>query len=101
MNSLTQTLARIERCYDAIPRISGARVERMGPFELFFRDGPGWPFYARPHAGATDFDPASVAAVRARQRQLAVAEAFEWVDDLVPGLRPAAPRPDSRCTWRR
>ena len=34
-------LERLERCYDAIPRVGGARVEAVGPFELFLREGPG------------------------------------------------------------
>jgi GNAT superfamily N-acetyltransferase len=90
VNNLTEPLDRIERCYDAIPRASGARVEHIGPFALFVTEGPGWPFYARPQLDARDFTPASVATVRARQRELGVPEAFEWVDDLAPTLRPAA-----------
>ena len=100
MNNVTELLNRIERCYDAIPRVSGARVEHIGRFALFVTEGPGWPFYARPQFGANSsaklasetgqlFTPASVDAVRARQRELGVPEAFEWVDDLAPSLRPA------------
>ena len=40
--TLGETLDRIERCYDAIPRVNGARVEELGPLALFLRDGPGW-----------------------------------------------------------
>ncbi len=41
-------LERLERCYDAIPRLGGARIEAVGLFELFLRTGAGWPYYARP-----------------------------------------------------
>lgn len=90
MNNITEALARLERCYDAIPRASGARVEHLGPFALFVPDGTGWPFYARPRLGLNRFTPASVEVVRARQRELGVPEAFEWVDEVTPALRPLA-----------
>lgn len=90
MNNVTELLNRIERCYDGIPRVSGARVEHIGRFALFVTEGPGWPFYGRPQLGAHGFTPDSVEAVRARQRELGIPEAFEWVDDLTPSLRPAA-----------
>ncbi|MEU8531036.1 MULTISPECIES: GNAT family N-acetyltransferase [Streptomyces] len=82
-------LDRIERYYDAVPR-SSARAEDFGPLTLFVQEGAGWPYYARPTvkaaAGATADD---VARVRARQRELGVPEAFEWVDETTPGLRAA------------
>lgn len=90
MRIVAETLDRIERCYDAIPRVNGARVEDYGPLALFLRDGPGWPFYARPHLNATHVDATEVRAVRERQRTLGVPEAFEWVDDITPSMRPAA-----------
>jgi len=65
-------------------------VEHIGGFALFVMEGPGWPFYARPQLGVDGFASASVEEVRARQRELGVPEAFEWVDDLTPSLRPAA-----------
>ncbi|MCW3839330.1 GNAT family N-acetyltransferase [Micromonospora yasonensis] len=82
----TDVLDRLERFYDAVPRDT-ARAEEYGPLVLFVRDGAGWPFYARPRPGATA--PASLAdvtAVRARQRELGLPEAFEWVHEVTPDL---------------
>ncbi|MFU8854255.1 GNAT family N-acetyltransferase [Micromonospora sp. SL1-18] len=79
-------LARVERFYDAVPR-DGARVEEHGPLVLFVRDGAGWPFYARPRLDATAPPAlADVNAVRARQRELGLPEAFEWVHEITPDL---------------
>jgi len=86
---LEQLVWRIERSYDAIPRRDGVRVEPVGPFELFVREGAGWPFYARPRLGATEFSTDDVAAVLARQRELGVPEAIEWVVEASAGLLPA------------
>jgi GNAT superfamily N-acetyltransferase len=85
---LTPLLTRIERSYDAIPRVDGVQAESVGPFELFVREGAGWPFYARPRLGAAEFSPADVEAVLARQRELGVPEAIEWVLDATPALLP-------------
>ncbi|MFI2712575.1 GNAT family N-acetyltransferase [Micromonospora sp. NPDC018662] len=79
-------LDRLERFYDAVPR-DGARAEEFDSLVLFVRDGAGWPFYARPRPGATE--PATLAevtAVRERQRELGLPEAFEWVHEHQPGL---------------
>ncbi|SCE91208.1 FR47-like protein [Micromonospora viridifaciens] len=79
-------LDRLERFYDAVPR-DGARVEEYGALVLFVRDGAGWPFYARPRLGATAPPAlADVNAVRARQRELGLPEAFEWVHEVTPDL---------------
>lgn len=83
-------LDEIERYYDAAPR-RGARTEDFGPLTLFVRNGAGWPYYARPtldHEGpaATADD---VLRVLARQRELGVPEAFEWVAEHDPQLRAA------------
>ncbi|HEX6873793.1 MAG TPA: GNAT family N-acetyltransferase [Micromonosporaceae bacterium] len=86
MTTITDLLSRLESCYDAIPRINGAAAEQVGEFALFLREGNGWPYYARPRLGATGFDPEDVAAVRARQRELGVPEAFEWVHENSPDL---------------
>jgi len=51
-------------------------------------DGVPWPYYARP-AGA-DVTADDVTAMRARQRELGLPEAFEWVDEVTPSLLPAA-----------
>ncbi len=83
-------LAGIERCYDALPRMS-ARTEAHGPFTLFIRTGDGWPYYARPRLGWTaPITAADVAAMRARQRELGEPESLEWVHELAPTLRLAA-----------
>ncbi|MER7949166.1 GNAT family N-acetyltransferase [Streptomyces sp. NPDC096079] len=82
-------LKRIESYYDAVPR-SAARAEDFGPLTLFVQEGTGWPYYARPalgHEGAVPV--AAVEKVRARQRELGVPEAFEWVAETSPGLRAA------------
>ncbi len=83
-------LAEIERFYDAVPR-QRADVEDHGPLTLFVRRGDGWPYYARPtldHRGPLSAE--HVAAVRARQRELSIPEAFEWVLEITPGLDAAA-----------
>jgi GNAT superfamily N-acetyltransferase len=79
-------LSRLETYYDAAPR-SAARPEEIGPFTLFVSEGP-WPYYARPRLGVSEFAAADIEAVRARQRELGVPEAFEWVDETTPALRP-------------
>lgn len=85
----TDLLHRIERYYDAVPRW-GCEVEEIGPFTVFVAR-KGWPYYARPRLG---WVPGSVTAddvdrVRARQRELGVAESFEWVGVLAPDLATA------------
>ncbi|MGC4805843.1 GNAT family N-acetyltransferase [Micromonospora sp. DT233] len=80
------TFERLEHFYDAVPR-DVARVEEHGPLVLFVREGPGWPFYARPRLDATaPVSVADVTAVRQRQRQLGQPEAFEWVHERNPDL---------------
>jgi GNAT superfamily N-acetyltransferase len=75
----------IDSYCDAAPR-SAARAEELGPFTLFVGEGP-WPYYARPRLGGDGgFTPAALEAVRARQRELGVPEAFEWVHDTTPEL---------------
>ncbi|MET7834984.1 GNAT family N-acetyltransferase [Micromonospora sediminicola] len=79
-------LDRLERFYDAVPR-DGARTEEFDSLVLFVRDGAGWPFYARPRLDATEAPTlAEVTAVRARQRELGLPEAFEWVHEHQPEL---------------
>ncbi|WP_091104969.1 GNAT family N-acetyltransferase [Micromonospora citrea] len=82
----TDLFDRLERFYDAVPR-DAARAEEHGALVLFVRDGAGWPFYARPRLDA-DTPPslADVAAVRERQRELGLPEAFEWVHETTPDL---------------
>ncbi|GAA3371381.1 hypothetical protein GCM10020367_21820 [Streptomyces sannanensis] len=83
-------LDRLEGYYDGVPR-AGARTEDFGPLTLFVREGAGWPFYARPTRGATTAPVTAddVDRVRARQRELGIPEAFEWVAEDTPGLRAA------------
>ncbi|MEK2492583.1 GNAT family N-acetyltransferase [Kitasatospora purpeofusca] len=83
-------LEAIERYYDAVPRGS-ARVEDFGPLSLFVAEGTGWPYYARPALGHGGPVPtaADVRRVRARQRELGLPEAFEWVAEHDPLLRAA------------
>lgn len=77
---------RLEHFYDGVPR-DVARVEEFGGLVLFIRDGAGWPFYARPRLGTSKPQSAAdVTAVRARQRDLGLPEAFEWVHENHPGL---------------
>jgi N-acetylglutamate synthase-like GNAT family acetyltransferase len=81
----TDVFVRLERFYDALPR-SDARAEEFGGLLLFVREESGWPFYARPKRGAETPSAADVTAVRQRQRELGVPEAFEWVHETTPDL---------------
>ncbi|RKN50741.1 GNAT family N-acetyltransferase [Micromonospora endolithica] len=86
----TDLFDRLERFYDAVPR-DAARGEEHGPLVLFVREGAGWPFYARPRLHATDAPSlADISAVRERQRELGLPEAFEWVHETTPALLPVA-----------
>lgn len=80
---------RLDRFYDALPRDT-AIAEEIGGFVLFVRKGVGWPFYARPRIGTATPSAADVTAVRRRQRELGVPEAFEWVHETTPDLLPVA-----------
>ena len=83
-------LELIERYYDTVPRVA-ARTEEVGPFTLFVADGStGWQFYARPRLGlADDITADDVRRVLARQQELGVPRAVEWVDETTPSLLPA------------
>jgi len=82
-------LERIEEHFDAAPR-AAADVEQHGALTLFVSRIP-WRFYARPRLGlGEDVGADDVAAVRARQRELGVREAFEWVHETTPSLAGAA-----------
>jgi ribosomal protein S18 acetylase RimI-like enzyme len=89
-------LRRIDAYLDAVPR-SACRAEAVGPFTLFVNDlfvneRSGWSYYARPTPGADRITVGDVEGVRARQRELGLSEAFEWVDDLAPSVGAAAAR---------
>jgi GNAT superfamily N-acetyltransferase len=71
-------LQRIDRFCDAVPR-RWARVVDDGPLRVFLREGPGWPFYARPIPGCGPVTADDVERMRRRQREHGVPEAFEWV----------------------
>jgi len=81
----TDVFVRLERFYDALPR-PYARVEDFGGLVLFVREGEGWPYYARPRVGAPTPSAADITAVRRRQRELGLPEAFEWVHETSPDL---------------
>lgn len=82
----SELFARIERFYDAVPR-DIARAETYGSIVLFVRDAPGWPLYARPRLDAAEPPSAAdIMAVRARQVDLGLPEAFEWVHETAPDL---------------
>jgi len=81
----TDVFVRLERFYDALPR-SHARAEDFGGLVLFVREGEGWPYYARPRIGADTPSAADITAVRRRQRELGLPEAFEWVHETTPDL---------------
>lgn len=80
-----ELLARLETFYDAAPR-DRARVEDFSSLVLFVNEGPSWPFYARPATRTATPDAAEIMAVRARQRELDLPEALEWIHDLHPDL---------------
>lgn len=83
-------LDEIETYYDTVPRAT-AGVEEVGPFTLFVADaGVGWPYYARPRLGDDHtFTADDVRRVLARQDELGLPRAIEWVDDVTPSLLPA------------
>lgn len=82
-----ELLRVLETYYDTAPR-AAARIEEIGPFTLFVKADPaGWPYYARPRLGLeTDITATDIAAVRERQVELGLAQAFEWVHETTPGL---------------
>jgi ribosomal protein S18 acetylase RimI-like enzyme len=82
-------LERIEEHFDAAPR-AAADVEEHGALTLFVSRIP-WRFYGRPRLGLEhDIGADDVVALRARQRELGVREALEWVHETTPSLAGAA-----------
>jgi GNAT superfamily N-acetyltransferase len=82
-------LQRIEEHFDAAPR-PAADVEEHGALTLFVSRIP-WRFYGRPRLGLEqDVGADDVVALRARQRELGVREALEWVHETTPSLAGAA-----------
>ena len=80
-------LTRIEHYYDTVPRVA-AETEEIGPFTLFVAgEGTSWQFYARPRLGLTaDITADDVRRVVARQDELGVPRAIEWVHETTPSL---------------
>ena len=89
MSRVDPLLARLEAFYDAVPRRGGG-VEEHGPLRLFLPEPQAWSYYARPAAAGVRVTAEDVTAVRARQRELGLPEALEWVQDLAPTLAEAA-----------
>ena len=73
---MASTLERVDAYCDTVPR-AAARVEELGALRLFVKEGPGWPYYARPLPGGAAPAARDLAAVRARQRALGVPEALD------------------------
>nr|WP_128376420.1 GNAT family N-acetyltransferase [Streptomyces cavernae] len=84
--------ARIEEYYATVPLLF-ADAEEFGSLRLFVRRKQGAPYYGGPShaqptaAEASDVSAGDIARVRARQRELGVAEAFEWLAEAAPTLR--------------
>ncbi|MBM7864564.1 GNAT family N-acetyltransferase [Lentzea nigeriaca] len=68
----------------------GSRVEDHGELVLFLQAGDGYPYYARPRFPGGRPTVADVVKMRARQRELGVPEALEWVHETTPDLYDAA-----------
>src|SRR6478609_9384231 len=87
MSEPTHELSVIERYYDTVPRVA-ATTEEIGPFTLFVADpDTSWQFYARPRLGlAGDVTADDVRRVVARQDELGVPRAIEWVQETTPSL---------------
>ena len=84
-----ELLARIDTYYDTAPRAT-ARAEEHGSLVLFVAE-QGWPFYARPNlARTTEPTVDEIRKVLARQLELEVPLALEWVHDTAPSLAAVA-----------
>jgi ribosomal protein S18 acetylase RimI-like enzyme len=84
-----ELLSRVDAYYDTVPRAT-ARVEEHGSMTLFVAKR-GWPFYARPSIARTS-EPTTdeVRAVLARQGELGVPRALEWIHQSAPSLTEVA-----------
>ncbi|MFF3341212.1 GNAT family N-acetyltransferase [Streptomyces flavidovirens] len=83
---------RIEQYYATVPLVF-ADAEEFGSMRLFVRKEAGTPYYGGPYharpasAGPVTVTAADIARVRARQRELGVPQAFEWLAEVTPSLR--------------
>ncbi|MFG3266777.1 MULTISPECIES: GNAT family N-acetyltransferase [Streptomyces] len=81
---------RIEQYYATVPLLF-SDAEEYGPLRLFVRKEPGAPYYGGPgHAqpvGGAPVGADDIERVRARQRELGVPQAFEWLAEAAPALR--------------
>ncbi|OEJ23689.1 GNAT family N-acetyltransferase [Streptomyces agglomeratus] len=85
---------RIEQYYATVPLVF-AQAEEFGSLRLFVRKEAGAPYYggpghARPASAGGRVSPGDIDRVRARQRELGVPEAFEWLAEVTPSLRAGA-----------
>jgi ribosomal protein S18 acetylase RimI-like enzyme len=82
---MTEQLAAVDRYCDAVPR-SAATVEELGSLRLFVPTEASFhPWYARPSfRGAVT--PEDLARVVARQRELSLPVAVEWVESRPAGV---------------
>ncbi|MFF4489882.1 GNAT family N-acetyltransferase [Streptomyces sp. NPDC001544] len=93
MRGMSDSLhVRVEHYYATVPLLF-AGSEEFGSLRLFVRKEAGTPYYGGPsHAQPVEGCSAAVTAtdiarVRARQRELGVPEAFEWLAEAAPTLR--------------
>ena len=85
-------LRRIDAYLDAAPDGSATPVD-VGPLRAFVSHAP-WPFYVRPRPDLDLRAPDAVSADDVRRAAAILVEAgqavsFEWVEQLVPSMRPA------------
>jgi len=85
VGTTTAVVRRIDAFCDEVPR-QWADTADDGPLRLFIRRGAGWPFYARPVPGGGPVSGADVARLRARQRDLRLPQAFEWIPAAAPSM---------------
>ena len=84
-----ELLARIDTYYDTAPRAT-AQAEVPGSLVLFVAE-QGWPFYARPNlARSTEPTAEEIKKVLARQLELGMPRALEWIQETAPSLATVA-----------